>query len=53
MKPHTDHPGVPASIYMRTELDESGEPRVVSNAAQLPRANDPLARHVVRTLERL
>jgi hypothetical protein len=41
-------PNMPASLYL--DQDESGEPRVVSNA---PAANDPMARHVRRVLEKL
>ena len=48
MKQNQQLPNMPASLYLDT--DESGEPRVVSNA---PAANDPMARHVRRVLERL
>lgn len=48
-----ERPGMPASMYLRTELDESGEMRVVANVPELPTPTSPAARHVRRTLEAL
>jgi hypothetical protein len=51
MKTEQKHPGVPASLYL--DQDESGNPRIVAIANELPRVVDPTARHVRRELEAL
>lgn len=47
------HPGVPASIYLRTEQDESGDPRIGATVTDARLPLDPMARHLVNLVEKL